>query len=225
VRWASRPRARGLASRRDRCTAAERLGRGSLGARLAVVAVLTAGAGLVAAGMWMPLKAELAQQLLNRAWLATQHGARDVKPWPWADTWPVARLRLPHGEPLIVLADATGRSLAFAPGWLTGSAMPGEPGVAVIAAHRDTHFRALETLAIGQRFEIERPDRSRLVYEVASIAVVDATRESLSLQSDQSIVALVTCWPFHALAPGGPLRYVIWGTLAAGEGAAADAAG
>jgi sortase A len=210
-----RPAAVPVGSRRDRCTAAQRLGCRAAGARLAGFAALALGAGLLATGAWMPLKAELAQQLLNRAWLATERGARDVKPWPWADTWPVARLRLPRGEPLIVLADATGRSLAFAPGWLTGSALPGERGVAVIAAHRDTHFRALRTLAVGQRFEIERPDHSRLVYEVASIAVVDATRESLSLQSEQSVVALVTCWPFDALVPGGPLRYVVWGTLTA----------
>ena len=64
----------------------------------------------------MPVKAEVAQQLLNRAWTATSDDRRNVKPWPWADTWPVARLRLPgSGEPLTVLAGASGRNLAFAP--------------------------------------------------------------------------------------------------------------
>jgi sortase A len=187
--------------------------RGKPPQRLVGLALLAAGITLVATGVWLPAKAELAQRLLNRAWLATQHGGGEVKPWPWADTWPIARLLLPQHEPLIVLADATGRSLAFAPGWLTGSAAPGEVGVAVIAGHRDTHFAALATLLVGEHFEIERPDRSRLVYEVSSVAIMDTARESLALQSDRSMVALVTCWPFNAWIAGGSLRYVVWGTL------------
>jgi sortase A len=71
----------------------------------------------------------------------------------WADT---SRLRLLTAErgrrPGIVLAGASGRGLAFAPGLLDGSALPGEPGVAVIAAHRDARFRA-RALSLGDRFE------------------------------------------------------------------------
>jgi sortase A len=183
---------------------------------VALAALLALGAASLAAGFWLPLKAALAEELLNRAWSAARQSGERVKPWPWADTWPVARLSLPPAartEPLIVLAGASGRGLAFAPGLLDGSARPGERGVAVIAAHRDTHFRALARLALGDRFEIERADGARFYYAVTSIDVIDTRMESLRLDADASVVALVTCYPFDALVPGGPRRYVVTGEL------------
>jgi sortase A len=179
-----------------------------------LLVVALAGAALLAAGFWMPAKAELAQALLNRAWTATlaSGGASHVRPWPWADTWPVARLHFPErAEPLTVLAGASGRNLAFAPALMDGSARPGEPGVSVIAGHRDTHFRALADLKLGERFELELPDGSWHVYEVAAIDVVDSTSAALRLDAAESTIALVTCWPFDAVAPGGALRFVVTG--------------
>jgi sortase A len=176
--------------------------------------VALAGATLLAAGFWMPAKAELAQALLNRAWTATlaSGGASHVRPWPWADTWPVARLHFAErAEPLTVLAGASGRNLAFGPALMDGSARPGEPGVSVIAGHRDTHFRALAELTLGERFELELPDGSWRIYEVAAIDVVDSSTAALRLDAAESTIALVTCWPFDALAPGGALRFVVTG--------------
>ena len=184
--------------------------------RVASLAFLALGAALLAQGLWIPAKAELAQHLLNRAWSATRDGGRNVRPWPWADTWPVARLRLPGaGEPIVVLAGASGRTLAFAPALLDGSAPLGAPGVAVIAAHRDTHFRGLASLALGDRFEIERPDGAVYSYDVAAIDVIDTARDQLDMNADESVVALVTCWPLDAVTPGGNERYVVTGRLKA----------
>lgn len=184
--------------------------------RLAVAALVLLGAALLATGFWLPAKAELAQQLLNRAWAtsAAADGATTARPWPWADTWPVARLTLPgEREPLTVLAGASGRNLAFAPTLLDGSAAPGTPGVTVIAGHRDTHFRALRGLALGDAFVLERPDGARLTYEVTALDVVDSARAELRLDSDESLVALVTCWPFDAVEVGGRWRYVVTARL------------
>jgi sortase A len=182
----------------------------------ACAALLAVGAALLVAGLWLPLKAALAEDLLNRAWTAARASGGAVKPWPWADTWPVARLRLPpsaSAEPLIVLAGASGRGLAFAPGLLDGSALPGEPGVAVIAAHRDTHFHALARLALGDRFRLERADGETFAYVVTGIEILDTRTSSLRLDAVDSVVALVTCYPFDALVPGGTLRYVVTGEL------------
>jgi len=191
--------------------------RGRRGRICACVALLAIGAALLAAGAWLPLKAVLAEELLNRAWSAARAGGGAVRPWPWADTWPIARLRLPpsaSAEPLIVLAGASGRGLAFAPGLLDGSALPGEPGVAVIAAHRDTHFHALARLALGDRFDVERTDGETFAYVVTGIEILDTRTASLRLDAADSVVALVTCYPFDALVPGGTLRYVVTGELA-----------
>lgn len=196
---------------------------------MGLAALLAAGAGLLLAGVWMPAKAELAQWLLNRAWNASRAAQASVRPWPWADTWPVARLRLPQARrPLIVLAGASGRNLAFGPAHMDGSPLPGARGVAVIAGHRDTYFRSLGRLAIGDRLEIERTDGSRYRYEITAIDVVDARDEELRLDVDEPMLALVTCYPFDALTPGGPLRYVVLarrvGALSFGAAhAAADA--
>jgi sortase A len=180
--------------------------------RVVVAALLVLSAGLLAAGFWLPAKAALAQQLLERAWrdTAARGGAASVPPWPWADTWPVARLTLPRGaRPLTVLAGASGRNLAFAPALMDGSAPPGAPGVSVIAGHRDTHFRALAKLAVGDELTLERPDGTRLLYEVVALDVVDSDRAQLRLDADESVVALVTCWPFEAVSVGGSWRYVV----------------
>ena len=181
--------------------------------RTAIIALLLIGAGLLAMGWYLPAKAALAQELLNRAWVATRDDNRTaVKPWPWADTWPVARLQLPgSGGSLTVLAGASGRNLAFAPTLLDGSAEPGTPGVTVIAGHRDTHFAALQKLVLGDEFTVERPDGVTLRYAVAALDVIDVDRDVLRLDSDESVVALVTCWPFDAVTPGGPKRYVVTG--------------
>ena len=182
--------------------------------RAVLLALALAGAVLLAAGFWIPAKAELAQHLLNRAWTATRSsgGEDHVRPWPWADTWPVARLHFAsRAEPLTVLAGASGRNLAFGPALMDGSAEIGAPGLSVIAGHRDTQFRALADLALGERFELELPDGSSLAYEVATIDVVDSSSAALRLDADESTIALVTCWPFDALAPGGALRFVVTG--------------
>jgi sortase A len=186
--------------------------------RVAVVALLALAAALLAAGLWLPAKAALAQQLLNRAWTATsaRDGAVTARPWPWADTWPVARLTLPDASaPLTVLAGASGRNLAFAPALIDGSAALGSHGVSVIAGHRDTHFRALADLAVGDDLTIERPDGAVLTYEVTALDVVDSTRAELRLDADDSYLALVTCWPFDAVAVGGRWRYVVTARLVA----------
>ena len=182
---------------------------------LALAALIALGAALLLAGFWIPVKAELAQRLLNRAWTAAGSEAEPQRPWPWADTWPAARLRLPtHDAPFTVLAGASGRNLAFGPALMDGSAAPGTAGVSVIAGHRDTHFRELGKLAIGDRFEIEMPDGANLVYEVDEIDVIDAERAMLRLDADESVVVLVTCYPFEAVVAGGNLRYVVTGYLA-----------
>jgi sortase A len=178
--------------------------------RLALGALIALAVALLAAGFWLPAKAEFAQHLLNRAWQRTTVGEATARPWPWADTHPVARLTLAGGaEPLTVLAGASGRNLAFAPALLDGSAAPGTHGVTVIAGHRDTHFRVLAALAIGDELTLERPDGSVYVYEVTDLDVVDSRHAQLRLDAEESIVVLVTCWPFEAIDVGGSWRYVV----------------
>jgi sortase A len=131
-------------------------------------------------------------------------------PWPWADTWPVARLTAKSGDVnLIVLAGGSGRTLAFGPGHLSASALPGEVGNSVIAGHRDTHFSFLRDIEIGDSVLVERIGGRKHLYKVIGIDVVDSRRGSLLLDTDAAILSLVTCYPFDASEAGGSLRYVV----------------
>ena len=79
----------------------------------------------------------------------------------------------------------------------------------MIAGHRDTHFSFLQRLGVGEPLAVEMANGKSHLYEVVHIDVVDARRSSLSLDTDDSMLSLVTCYPFDALEPGGPMRYVV----------------
>jgi sortase A len=178
--------------------------------RLAASALLLAGLALLGEGLWIPAKAELAQFLLERAWQRSQRGEQQVAPWPWADTWPLARLRSSEGgDDLFVLAGASGRNLAFGPAHVAGTAPPGATGNSVLAGHRDTHFAFLEELAAGDLLWLERPNGAVRRYRVRGAAVVHESDSSPLEPAAEPILTLVTCFPFDATLPGGPLRYVV----------------
>jgi sortase A len=186
---------------------------------LVAIALLLAAAGLALTGhaLYIHAKAILAQALLHRAWASTQATGVAAKPWPWADTVPVARLVAPSQDvDLLVLSGATGRTLAFGPGHHDGSAMPGERGNAVISAHRDTHFRFLRDIAVGDPLVVEMPAGKRFHYRVRAVDVADAREMRLPRATPEPTLTLVTCWPFDAVETGGPLRYVVVATAEGG---------
>src|ERR1700716_3687580 len=116
-----------------------------------------AGLVLLGQGSYIHAKAILAQILLERAFTETVASGHETKPWSWADTWPVARIevRRIHAS-AIVLAGSSGQALAFGPGHVERTPDAGERGVAVYSAHRDTHFRFLRDVAIGDEIDITR---------------------------------------------------------------------
>jgi sortase A len=175
-----------------------------------VACLLCFGFWQLGQGAYIPAKAWLAQELMQRAWTRTGSGEVRATPWPWADTWPVARLTAMAGEvDLIVLAGGSGRTLAFGPGHLSASALPGEVGNAVIAGHRDTHFRFLKDIQPGELLKLESTKGLEYLYKVVAVDIVDSRRGSLLLDTEAAMLSLVTCYPFEALEAGGPLRYVV----------------
>ena len=179
-------------------------------AYLAVAALLALGFWNLGQGAYIPAKAWFAQELMQHAWLRVTAGADRAAPWPWADTWPVARLTVKSRDvDLIVLAGGSGRTLAFGPGHLGASAEPGEIGNSIIAGHRDTHFAFLRDVQVGELIGVETTGGQGHLYEVVGVDVVDARKGSLVLDTQQSMLSLVTCYPFDALEAGGPLRYVV----------------
>lgn len=178
--------------------------------------LIVVGAFALMQGGWIWAKAQLAQVLLEDAWDRTQEGGGPAKPWPWADTWPVLRMRVPaHGADLVVLSGASGEALAFGPGRVDGGAEPGARGNLVISGHRDTHFRFLEKVKSNDTVLVEDARGVVHAYRITGTEVVDARTHGIRLDGEEAGLTLVTCWPFDAVVPGGPLRYVVYAEAAA----------
>ena len=174
------------------------------------LALVLIGLWQTGSGAWIYVKAQLAQVLLQRAWAGTLAGQQDVKPWPWADTWPIARLVVPSLEiDQIVLEGAYGRTLAFGPGHVESTGPLEESDSIILTGHRDTHFRFLEKLQVGEIILVQARTGVRHRFAVQDRQIVDSRKATISTQKDKRRLILVTCYPFHAIVPGGPLRYVV----------------
>jgi len=204
--------------------------------RAAGLLAVVGGLALAGHGAWIPAKAWLAQHLIERAW-AQSHatdsthaalagpgagagaGQATVRPWPWADTVPIARLRFDRlDQHLIVLAGDSGAVLAFGPGHRSGSARPGSAGNAVISGHRDTHFALLGKVRDGDTISVDAAGTEGQALVRLSYAIVDrrviraddpAAVASVIEDAGDDRLTLVTCWPFDAIDPGTPWRYVV----------------
>jgi sortase A len=154
---------------------------------------------------WVPAKAGLGQRLLERAWQARSIDGPAPRPWPWADTRPVAELEIPSlGLRQLVLEGASGRNLAWGPAALTSIAQRD----VVLSGHRDTHFAPLEHLAVNAAL-ILRDGAGERRYRVVWMDIVDSRQQDLVIDQGRDRLTLVTCYPFDAPTAGGPLRLVI----------------
>lgn len=177
--------------------------------RRGIPAAILLGAGLVLVGqgLWIPVKAAVAQVLLQRAFTESLRTGTAVKPWSWADTWPVARVAVPRlHRSIIVLHGSSGQALAFGPGHLERTAEPGEPGTAVFSAHRDTHFDFLGDVGIGDDIVVTRRDGTDRTFRVTHTTVERWDSAQIDLSGRRLVLS--TCWPLNAKVPG-PLRYLV----------------
>lgn len=179
------------------------------------LALALIGLVLFGDGAYIHAKAWLAQVLLQRAFDRSVVTGEVVKPWSWADTWPVARIEVKRiGASAIVLAGASGQALAFGPGHIHRTVAAGERGIAVYAAHRDTHFRFLRNVAIGDVIDVTRSDGKHFRYRADSSAIVRFDASGIDPAAQDFELVLATCWPFDAIMPG-PERYILHATLMA----------
>jgi len=164
-----------------------------------------AGLVLMARGAAIPAKAWVAQILLDRAFERSLAGHRPVKPWPWADTAPVARITLPRlGVSEVVLSGGSGQAMAFGP-----TLLPGKPPVTIMAAHRDTHFAFLKRARPGDVVEVRSISGAISRYRITGAAIARWDRFAYPANPSRPLLALTTCYPFDAIERG-PLRYIVW---------------
>ena len=112
----------------------------------------------------------------------------------------------------VILEGTSHKSLTLGPAHLRDSALPGDPGNSVLAAHRDTFFRHIYELKTGDDIFVERNGQhyhyvvtGKRVVQPADLSVLDTTSESR--------LTLITCYPVYFIGPA-PGRLVVIAKLA-----------
>jgi len=177
--------------------------------KLLSILFLVIGAIFIGKAFYMDAKAELAQYLINSAWQSREAGQPAKKPWPWADTYAVAKIEVPRLNIVqYIMRDASGESLAFGPGHLAKSALPASAGHTMVAGHRDSHFEFIRDLKKGDIVIVSNYQNTQKHYRISSASQMDTRTEQLNLTAHDRLT-LITCYPFDELVPGGPLRWIV----------------
>ncbi len=142
-------------------------------------------------------KGILAESLLNNAWAETKRTHKIEKPWRWADFHPIGRISIPSiSLSSVVVDNISVEALAFGPGHLSNSATIGEGGNIVIAGHRDSYFRSLKDIKLGDLIQLESKYNIQY-YEVKETVPTHASDIYWVENTDYNCLTLVTCYPFN----------------------------
>ncbi len=167
--------------------------------------------------------------MLGRWWMVTQE-ARAFQTWAAAvvDSLPgdrphrnfeheiVGRILIPRLNSSTLIAEGVSvPTLRRAVGHIPTSALPGEPGNVVLAAHRDTYFKGLGKLRRGDIVRLQTRARTYR-YQIEQTQVVDADAVEVMRPTRSPSLTLVTCYPFGTLGPA-PRRYIVRARLAGWE--------
>jgi sortase A len=102
-------------------------------------------------------------------------------------------------------------TLRRAVGHVASSALPGQPGNAAFAGHRDTFFSKLRDVKKGDEI-IFTTAEGRHHYVVDDLRVVDSADVSVLEPTTRPVLTLVTCYPFNYIGPA-PERFVVRAVL------------
>jgi len=141
-------------------------------------------------------------------WSENRISAYARSPAAQTEVIPQALLHIPSVNLTVpVYADTSDSTLNRGAGLIAGTAGPGGAGNTGIAAHRDSFFRALKDVALGDRIEIEHFSATR-VYRVSALYIVSPDDLRPLEQTQHSVLTLVTCYPFYYVG-SAPQRYIV----------------
>jgi sortase A len=120
----------------------------------------------------------------------------------------------------VVLEGVDDATLRRSAGHVPSTALPGDVGNFSIAAHRDTLFRPLKDIRVGDEVQFDTPQKN-LVFRVVSTRIVKPTDVSvLAPQGDSRLLTMITCYPFYYLG-SAPKRFIVTAQLEPETGAVA----
>lgn len=121
---------------------------------------------------------------------------------------PLAELSIPRvGLSAVVLQGSDERTLRLGLGHIETTPFPGESGNVAIAGHRDSFFRPLRHVQVGDDIMLDTPT-ARVHYRVSSYRVVDPSEVSVIDPTDAAVLTLVTCFPFYFVG-SAPDRFIV----------------
>lgn len=187
---------------------------------LLLTGLLCLGIWQLGLGAYMQVKAKLAQYLIAQAWQSNveQGGDKRIKPWFYADTWPIAKLEIPQlNVEEYILWDASERNLAFGAAHLLPTAKletlenTDSGNTSLIAGHNDTNFAFLSKLKLGDTYKLTLGSGLTMTYQVSNISIIHQSDTSF-LRLDATAanrLYLMTCYPFNSLTSGTEQRYLV----------------
>lgn len=96
-------------------------------------------------------------------------------------------------------------------GHVAGTALPGTAGNIAIAGHRDGFFRSLNDITIGAQIELTTLQGQQR-FRVAELMIVDPLDVSVLEPTEETVITLITCYPFHFVG-AAPERFIVRATL------------
>lgn len=159
---------------------------------------------------YLPVKAWLSERFIHYSWQQSLKQNIPIKPWPWADMYPIAKLSIGRlNLDVVILNGGDPTSLAFSAGAVAPFNHLNSRNPFVVAGHRDSHFSFLEDVTMEDIISIQDKNGQNQLYQVQSIEIIDASSGELPLMDDESNLVLITCYPFNSLSQESNERYVI----------------
>ena len=120
----------------------------------------------------------------------------------------IGRIKIPRLLLSVVVVEGVDKtSLRRAVGHIPRTALPGAAGNVGLAGHRDTFFRPLKDVKIGDEIQVSTLNGT-FKYEVVSLRIVDPENVGVLAPSGENVLTLVTCYPFYFVGPA-PKRWIV----------------
>jgi sortase A len=121
------------------------------------------------------------------------------------------------------------KTLSVAVGHVPATTLPGQPGNFVIAAHRDTLFRALKDIKKDDLVTMQTATGSSYTYRVVATKIVKPTDVSVlgadggglidvkDSNAPPRLLTMITCYPFYYVG-AAPKRFIVEAELVSESG-------
>ena len=120
----------------------------------------------------------------------------------------LGRIDIPRIKVSSVILEGTDKDIsALSVGHVPGTALRGSDGNVALAVHRDTFFRALQRVRIGDDVWLSWVGGDR-DYQVDATRVAAPTAVDVLKEARAPILTLITCYPFHYVGPA-PERFIV----------------